>query len=73
MKNGASVANTFGVVSLMYSGFGVILSYARGTDDSWNTLAAATATGMLFKSTGQHQSKILFQKKQTKQTINTLF
>ncbi|XP_014238243.1 mitochondrial import inner membrane translocase subunit Tim23 isoform X2 [Trichogramma pretiosum] len=51
MKNGSSLANTFGVVTLMYSGFGVILSWARGTDDSINTVAAATATGMLFKST----------------------
>ncbi|XP_043263753.1 mitochondrial import inner membrane translocase subunit Tim23-like [Colletes gigas] len=51
MKRGSSLANTFGIVSVMYSGFGVILSWARGTDDSLNTLAAATATGMLFKST----------------------
>ncbi|XP_076628361.1 translocase of inner mitochondrial membrane 23 isoform X2 [Colletes latitarsis] len=51
MKSGSSLANTFGIVSVMYSGFGVILSWARGTDDSLNTLAAATATGMLFKST----------------------
>lgn len=51
MKNGSSLANTLGIVSVMYSGFGVILSWARGTDDSLNTLGAATATGMLFKST----------------------
>ncbi|KAG7213795.1 hypothetical protein KM043_003015 [Ampulex compressa] len=51
MKNGSSLANTLGVVSVMYSGFGVLLSWARGTDDSINTLVAATATGMLFKST----------------------
>lgn len=52
MKHGSSLANTFGVVTLMYSGFGVLFSWARGTDDSFNTLSAATATGMLFKSTG---------------------
>ncbi|KAJ8669663.1 hypothetical protein QAD02_000922 [Eretmocerus hayati] len=51
MKHGSSLANTFGVVTLMYSGFGVMLSWARGSDDSLNTLAAASATGMLFKST----------------------
>ncbi|XP_015520904.1 mitochondrial import inner membrane translocase subunit Tim23 isoform X1 [Neodiprion lecontei] len=51
MKHGSSLANTLGVISVMYSGFGVILSWARGTDDSINTLGAATATGMLFKST----------------------
>ncbi|XP_014213345.1 mitochondrial import inner membrane translocase subunit Tim23 isoform X2 [Copidosoma floridanum] len=51
MKHGTSLANALGVVSLMYSGFGVLLSYTRGTDDSINTLAAATATGVFFKST----------------------
>lgn len=51
VKHGSSLANTLGVVSVMYTCFGVALSYARGTDDSFNTLAAATATGMLFKST----------------------
>ncbi|XP_015430777.1 PREDICTED: mitochondrial import inner membrane translocase subunit Tim23 isoform X2 [Dufourea novaeangliae] len=51
MKSGSSLANTFGIVSVMYSGFGVLLSWARGTDDSVNTLAAAMATGMMFKST----------------------
>lgn len=51
MKSGSSLANTFGIVSVMYSGFGVLLSWVRGTDDSLNTLAAATGTGMLFKST----------------------
>ncbi|XP_043273245.1 mitochondrial import inner membrane translocase subunit Tim23 isoform X3 [Venturia canescens] len=56
MKHGSSLANTLGVVSVMYSGFGVLLSWARGTDDSLNTVAAATATGMLFKSTaGLHR------------------
>ncbi|XP_076174897.1 translocase of inner mitochondrial membrane 23 isoform X2 [Ptiloglossa arizonensis] len=50
MKNGSSLANTFGIVSVMYSGIGVLLSWTRGTDDSLNTLVAATATGMLFKS-----------------------
>ncbi|XP_043465564.1 mitochondrial import inner membrane translocase subunit Tim23 isoform X1 [Leptopilina heterotoma] len=51
VKHGASMANTLGVVSVMYTCFGVFLSYVRGHDDSINTLAAATATGMLFKST----------------------
>lgn len=34
----------------MYSGFGVLISLARGTDDELNTLAAATMTGLLYKS-----------------------
>lgn len=59
MKSGSSLANTFGIVSVMYSGFGVLLSWARGTDDSLNTLAAAAGTGMLFKSTSTfHLSNI---------------
>lgn len=61
MKHGSSLANTFGVVSLMYSGFGVLLSWARGEDDSFNTLAAATATGMLFKSTGNESSLFVYK------------
>ncbi|XP_054724449.1 mitochondrial import inner membrane translocase subunit Tim23-like [Uloborus diversus] len=52
LKRGAGVANTLGVVGLMYSGFGVIFSYARGMDDELNTVAAGTATGLLYKSTG---------------------
>ncbi|XP_043501242.1 mitochondrial import inner membrane translocase subunit Tim23 isoform X1 [Polistes fuscatus] len=51
IKSGSALANTLGVITVMYSGFGVLLSWARSTDDSWNTLTAATATGMLFKST----------------------
>lgn len=52
MKNGSSLANTFGSIAVMYSLFGATTSYLRGEDDSYNTLAAATATGMLYKSTG---------------------
>lgn len=51
-KQGASSANALGVAALMYSGFGCFLSWYRETDDDANTLAAATATGLLFKSTG---------------------
>jgi import inner membrane translocase subunit TIM23 len=50
-KRGASSGNALGVMALMYSGFGVFLSWMRETDDEINTLAAATATGLLFKST----------------------
>lgn len=51
MKQGAANANTLGVLAVMYSGFGVVLSWARGADDELNTLAAGTATGLLYKST----------------------
>ena len=40
------------VVALMYGGIGVILSKLRGAEDELNTLAAASATGLLYKSTG---------------------
>ncbi|KAK7113004.1 mitochondrial import inner membrane translocase subunit Tim23-like [Littorina saxatilis] len=48
-KQGASSAQTLGVVALMYSIFGVVLSYGRGVDDELNTVVAGTATGLLFK------------------------
>ncbi|KFM59780.1 Mitochondrial import inner membrane translocase subunit Tim23, partial [Stegodyphus mimosarum] len=34
----------------MYSGFGVLFSWIRGVDDEVNTIAAGTATGLLYKS-----------------------
>ncbi|KAG8185713.1 hypothetical protein JTE90_000702 [Oedothorax gibbosus] len=51
-KRGAGLANTLGVVAVMYSGFGAILQLARGVDDEINTVVAGTATGLLYKSTG---------------------
>jgi len=49
-KHGATAGNGLGVVALMYSGIGVILGWLRSTDDEYNTLGAATATGLLYKS-----------------------
>lgn len=46
-------------IAVMYSGFGVILSWLRGVDDEVNTIAAGTATGLLYKSSGK--TKILFK------------
>lgn len=54
MKQGSATANTLGVLAVMYSGFGVLLSWGRGSDDELNTLTAATATGLLYKSTGEN-------------------
>lgn len=48
-KQGASTAQTLGVIALMYSVFGVALSYGRGVDDELNTVTAGTATGLLYK------------------------
>ena len=49
-KHGASTAQTLGVVALMYSVFGVVLSKSRGVEDELNTLTAGTLTGLLYKS-----------------------
>jgi len=51
-KRSAATAQMLGVVALMYSAFGVIISKCReDEDDSLNTFAASTLTGLLFKST----------------------
>lgn len=51
-KRGSASANTLGVVALMYSGLGWIFCHARGgQEDELNTVAAATVTGLLYKST----------------------
>ncbi|CAG0880644.1 unnamed protein product, partial [Cyprideis torosa] len=49
MKRGAGFANTLGVIAVMYSAFGVILQWTRGTDDEINTMVAGTSTGLLYK------------------------
>lgn len=52
MKRGAASANTLGVVAFMYSGFGCLFYYARGSqEDEINTLGAGALTGLLYKST----------------------
>lgn len=54
MKQGSGTANTLGTLAVMYSAFGVILQWARGdVDDELNTVLAGTATGLLYKSTGE--------------------
>ncbi|ETN63811.1 hypothetical protein AND_004458 [Anopheles darlingi] len=45
MKQGAATANTLGTIAVMYSAFGVLLQWARGEDDDFNTIAAGGATG----------------------------
>lgn len=52
MKRGAATANTLGVIAVMYSAFGVLMSAVRNEDEV-NTLTAATATGLLFRSTSE--------------------
>ena len=58
MKKGSATANTFGSVAVIYSAFGVLLSWSRGADDDLNTIAAATATGLLYKSSGMFYIRV---------------
>lgn len=58
MKQGSATANTLGTLAVMYSGFGVLLSWARGEDDEVNTILAGTATGLLYKSSGKKKTDL---------------
>lgn len=51
-KRAAASAQSLGVIALLYSLFGLGLQFGRGKDDEYNTLTAATATGLLYKSAG---------------------
>lgn len=51
MKQGSATANTLGTIAVLYSAFGVLLSWARGEDDEINTIVAGGATGLMYKST----------------------
>lgn len=51
MKQGSATASTFGTIAVLYSAFGVLLSWAREQDDEINTMAAGTLTGLMYKST----------------------
>lgn len=52
MKGGASMANSLGVITIMYTCAGIGLTWLRGTDDSFNTVAAAATSAMVFRSPG---------------------
>lgn len=55
MKGGASMANSLGVITIMYTCAGIGLTWLRGTDDSYNTVAAAATSAAVFRSPGmQH-------------------
>lgn len=52
-KQGAASAQTLGVIALIYSIFGVVISKARGNvEDDINTISAGTLTGVVLKSRG---------------------
>lgn len=52
-RNGASMANTFGVITLTYSAIGVGLSFVQEENDDINTLISAVATGALYGGVSQ--------------------
>ncbi|XP_014769578.2 mitochondrial import inner membrane translocase subunit Tim23 [Octopus bimaculoides] len=60
-KQGASSAQSLGVIALMYSVIGVLLQLGRGVDDEINTLTAATSTGLLYKSSGKNNLLVPLQ------------
>lgn len=51
-KGGASMANSLGVITIMYTCAGIGLTWLRGTDDSFNTVAAAATSAAVFRSPG---------------------
>ncbi|XP_058522694.1 mitochondrial import inner membrane translocase subunit Tim23-like [Ochotona princeps] len=51
-RQGALWANTLGSLTLPYSAFGAVVEKTRGAKDDFNTVAAGTMTGMLYKCTG---------------------
>ncbi len=53
VKHASSAARPLGIIMLMYSGIGVIVSkLRRGADDEANTVLSAGLTGLLFRSVG---------------------
>lgn len=50
-RRGPFVANSLGIIALMYSSFDALIAKARGEEDAFNSIGAAVATGMVFKST----------------------
>lgn len=53
MKGGANMANSLGVITIMYTCAGIGITWLRGTDDSLNTVGAAAASATLFRSAGR--------------------
>lgn len=51
-RRGPFLANSLGVVSLMYGCTNTAIEKVRGVEDEYNSIAAAVTTGVLFKSTG---------------------
>lgn len=51
-RRGPFLANSLGVIALMFGCTNTAIEKVRGVEDDYNTAAAAVITGMAFKSTG---------------------
>jgi len=51
-RRGPFLANSLGIVALMYGCTNTAIEKVRGVEDDYNMAAAAVTTGVLFKSTG---------------------
>jgi import inner membrane translocase subunit TIM23 len=58
-RRGPFLANTCAVLALMYSPLRSGLAHFREVDDGLNSIAAATITGLIYKSTGNHLLMLL--------------
>lgn len=52
-RRGPFVANSLGVLALMYSALDSGIGKLRDKEDEYNSIAAAVSTGVIFKSTGK--------------------
>lgn len=50
------MANSLGVIMIMYTCAGIGLTWLRGTDDSLNTVAAAATSAAIFRSPGMKRN-----------------
>lgn len=51
-RRGPFLANSLGIIALMYCSLDSMIEKARGEEDQFNSIAAAASAGMIFKSTG---------------------
>ena len=50
-RRGPFLANSTGVIAMVYNGINSTIGYYRGKHDSANSVAAGALSGMIFKST----------------------
>lgn len=54
------MANSLGVMMIMYTCAGIGLTWLRGTDDSVNTVAAAATSATIFRSPGMERGSCAY-------------